>query len=80
MAWVFFADRLRRYTGLQKLELSAANYRDMLEILQQRYPGIEAEIEGKMMVAIDGELIFDPFLEPLSAHSEVHFLPKINAG
>lgn len=81
MAWVFFDGNLRRHTsGLEKLEIDVTSYRDLLEALEQRYPGIEADIEGKMMVAIDGEMIFDPFLESISPHSEVHFLPKITAG
>lgn len=81
MVLVFFAANLRRHTkGLEKLELDVANYRDLLAVLEQRYPGIEAGIEAEMMVAIDGEMIFEPFLESLGAHSEVHFLPKINAG
>jgi hypothetical protein len=33
-----------------------------------------------MAVAIDGEIIEDPLLEPIRPESEIHFLPRISGG
>ena len=35
---------------------------------------------GKVAVAIDGDIIHDPFLDPVGPNSEVYFLHRIEGG
>ena len=81
MARVFFPDHLRQYTGgVAELAVSAANFRDLIEELSRQFPAITENLVGKVAVAIDGDIIHDPFLDPLDANSEVYFLHRIEGG
>jgi molybdopterin converting factor small subunit len=80
VAWVEIPPRLREHThGRGRLEVEAANVRALLAALDERFPGL-GEILGSAAIAIDGEIINDPLLEPIDPDSEVHFLPKIGGG
>ena len=81
MARVFFPDHLQQHTsGTREVVADAATYRDLLTVLEQRFPGITDALLGKVAVAIDGDIIHDPFLDPIRPTSEVHFLHKIEGG
>ena len=71
---------MRRYTGGdEKVYVEAATVRELIKELGARYPELREPLES-MAVAIDGEIVNDPLLEPLSASSDVHFLPPIGGG
>ena len=81
MAKVFFPDHLTQYTaGLRELEVRAASFRDLVAQLETRFPGISNVLIGKVAVAIDGDIIHDPFLDPVGPDSEVYFLHRIEGG
>jgi sulfur carrier protein ThiS len=81
MARVYFTAELARHTrGVRTLETDAATFRELLIDLESRFPGIEARIVGRVAVAIDGDIIHDPFLDPIAPDSEVHFLHRISGG
>ena len=81
MARVVFSGVLRQHVGgLAELEVEADSYRDLLRALEARFPGFSDLIEGRMTLALDGELISDPLLEPIGPDSEVHFVPRIGGG
>jgi len=81
MARVFFPDRLAQLThGERELEVSASNFRELLLALEKRFPGIEASIVGKVAVAIDGDIVLDPYLDPIRPDSEIFFLQRIEGG
>jgi sulfur carrier protein ThiS len=81
MAQVFFPEHLARYTdGQRELEADATSFRDLLDWLEVRFPGIREQLLGKVAVAIDGDIIHDPFLDPIAPDSEVHFLHRIEGG
>ena len=48
--------------------------------LDARFPGIEAQLMGKVAVAIDGDIVHDPLLEAIEPDSEVYFLHRIEGG
>ncbi len=80
MADVTFSSGLRRHTGgEEKVHIEAATVRDLIKALGARYPELREPL-GSMAVAIDGEIVNDPLLEPLSPNSDVHFLPPIGGG
>jgi molybdopterin converting factor small subunit len=66
--------------GARELALEASTVRELLQELEKRYPGCRAGLEKGMAVAIDGEIHADALLHPLSADSEVCFIPAIEGG
>jgi len=81
LATVVIPPALRRRTnGAEKLELDVADVRALFRALDDRFPGIAAALRDEVAVAIDGEIVSDPLLEPIEPDSEVHFLPKIGGG
>ncbi len=80
MARIVFPDHLLQHTkGEREVELLADNFRELLLILDQRWPGID-EILTKCAVAIDGQIYQDAFLEPLQSDSEIFFMQRIEGG
>ena len=80
MAAVTFPDALLTLTaGQREIEISAANYRELLEALEERFTGLREQLEA-MAVAIDGQIYQDAFLEPLQVNSEVFFMQRIESG
>ncbi len=80
MARIVFPDHLLQHTeGEREVELLADDFRELLLILDQRWPGID-EILTKCAVAIDGQIYQDAFLEPLQSDSEIFFMQRIEGG
>ena len=80
MAKVVFPDHLLTHTGGEReIEVSVANYRDLLVALEARWPGVREPL-NKAAVAIDGQIYQDAFLEPIGADSEVFFMSRIEGG
>ena len=80
MADVTFSTGLRRFTDdEEKVHIEAATVRELIKALGVRYPELREPLKS-MAVAIDGEIVNDPLLEPLSPNSEIHFLPPIGGG
>jgi molybdopterin converting factor small subunit len=63
-----------------ELELAVRNVRELLAELDRRFPGLGTQLGRESAVAIDGEIIQEPLLEPIAPESEVHFLPPIGGG
>ena len=81
MARVFFPEHLAQHTnGIRELDATVSSFRELLQLLERRFPGIESKIVGKVAVAIDGDIIHDPFLDPIGPDSEVYFLHRIEGG
>jgi len=81
MAKVFFPDHLTRFTqGTRELDVVAASFRELVAELDVRFPGLAEQLLGKVAVAIDGDIVHDPFLEPIGRDSEVYFLHRIEGG
>ena len=81
MAKVVLTGGLRRFAeGVSELTVEAADVRALIRALEERFPGIREHIDDKLSIAIDGDIIADPLLEPLGPESEVHFLPQIQGG
>ena len=63
-----------------EIEIDARNVRELLQALEQHVPGIGKLVEEGLSIAIDGDIIQDPFLEPTAPDCEIHFLPPIQGG
>jgi molybdopterin converting factor small subunit len=69
-----------RAGGQERLRVDAPDVRRLLAELDRRYPGLGEALARNAAVAIDGEILPDPLLEPIGPESEVHFLPRVAGG
>jgi sulfur-carrier protein len=81
MARVVLTRGLTQYTGGEReIELDAANIRQLLRALGERYPDLQPHLADGVAIAIDGEIFQDAWLEPIPPGSEVHVIPQIVGG
>lgn len=87
MPRVFIPTQLRSLSrGVSQLDLEAANVREAIELLDQRFPGMaKALLEEDLLarglaVSIDGRVSPRGARTSLQNVSEVHFLPAIGGG
>jgi molybdopterin converting factor small subunit len=81
MATVFLPRGLTRLTGgREQVVIEAASFRELMAALEARFPDLREPLGSGMAVAIDGEIVEEPLLEPIRPESEVHFLPRISGG
>ena len=87
MAIIFIPTMLQKMTGGdQKVDMEARNVRQVIERLEELYPGIkerlveDGEILPNLAIAIDGDVAIMGMLEKVGENSEVHFVPAIGGG
>ncbi|MCH8043306.1 MAG: MoaD/ThiS family protein [Planctomycetes bacterium] len=87
MARVFIPAQLRRLSsGQTEIELPGTSLRQIVDGLEQAFPGIRArlctgdDIAPALQVSIDGALTARGMMAPIGPTSEVHFLPAIGGG
>jgi len=72
--------------GTKKVEMEARNINQVIERLEELYPGIkdrlveDGEIRENLAIAIDGDVAIMGMLEKVGENSEVHFVPAIGGG
>ena len=72
--------------GAQKVDMEVRNVRQVIERLEERYPGIkdrlleDGDIAPNIAVAIDGDVAIMGRLQRVGENSEVHFVPAIGGG
>jgi molybdopterin synthase sulfur carrier subunit len=72
--------------GAKEVEVEAANVRQIIDRLEDLYPGIKdrlvegGRIRPNLSVAVDGEVARLGLLEKVGKNSEVHFVPAIGGG
>lgn len=66
--------------GVTQLEVEASDVRQLLRVLDQRFPGLGQRLRTGTAIAVDGEIFQDPYLEVVRPDSEVYFLPAIEGG
>ena len=66
--------------GEARVELPAGSVRAVVRALDERHPGFAERLGEEFAVAVDGEIIHDPWLEPVPPGAELHFLPAISGG
>ena len=87
MATIFIPTMLQKLTeGTKKVEMEARNINQVIERLEELYPGIkdrlveDGEIRENLAIAIDGDVAIMGMLEKVGENSEVHFVPAIGGG
>ena len=72
--------------GEQRVVVEGKNVRQIIESLDQKFPGFkdrlveDGRVKPNISVAIDGEITPLGMIEKVSEESEVHFLPAISGG
>ena len=72
--------------GVKEVEFDATNVRQVIQGLEERFPGIgqwleeDGRIKPNLAVAIDGETSSMGLLARVRPDSEVHFIPAISGG
>ena len=72
--------------GAQKVDMEVRNVRQVIERLEEIYPGIkdrlleDGDIAPNIAVAIDGDVAIMGLLQRVGENSEVHFVPAIGGG
>jgi molybdopterin synthase sulfur carrier subunit len=72
--------------GVKQVEVQATNVRQLLDRLEELYPGMKARlmeggrIRSNLSVTIDGEIARMGLLQKVGENSEVHFIPAIAGG
>ncbi|MGE4608775.1 MAG: MoaD/ThiS family protein [Myxococcota bacterium] len=81
MATVILPARFSEWTGgVEQVDVDARDVRQLIRALDERFPGLGEKLRDGTAIAIDGEIINDPLLEPIEPDSEVHFLPPVSGG
>ena len=66
--------------GRQVLDVEARTVTHLLDRLDDLHPGLGSVVRADLAVAIDGEVMPNAEFAPLTAASEIHFLPPIAGG
>ena len=87
MVRVFVPTMLQATTGgVKEVEITARNVRQVIEQLDEQFPGIanrlmeDGEIRSNLAVAVDGEVARMGLMERVGENAEIHFVPAIGGG
>ena len=87
MATVYVPTMLLPLTGgVKQVAVTAATVRQVVNGLEELYPGIKErlvadnQLRPDLSVAVDGEIARMGLLERVGENSEVHFVPAISGG
>jgi molybdopterin synthase sulfur carrier subunit len=78
---------MRKLTGgRERVAVSGANVRQVIDDLERQFPGIKAhliedgDLKPGVAVSIDGEMGIGGLIDPVREASEIYFLPAIGGG
>ena len=81
MATVFLSGGLRDAAGgTTEIEVDAANVRQMLVALGEKFPDMKLRLEQGLTIAIDGDVYQDAWFQPIEATSEVYLISAMAGG
>ena len=81
MATVIFPTDLQQYTGgVERTEVAAGNYRQLVKELAERFPALTTDVIQNRALAIDGAVIPTPMLETFNEDSELVFFGWMQGG
>jgi molybdopterin synthase sulfur carrier subunit len=87
MAIIWIPALMRDLTGgLTQVDVPGTTVREVIESLEIRFPGVKARLveEGRLRpnitVIVDGTPGQKRLRQPVSEHSEIHFIPSMSGG
>ena len=72
--------------GMAQIEVSGENVRQLINSLEERFPGFHArlcsdgELAPSLQVSVDGVMTSRGLFARVQPESEVHFLPALGGG
>jgi len=66
--------------GKTKVEIEAANIRQLLTRLVEAYPALKPQLDRGVSVSIDGRIYRDAWFQPIPPRGEVYILPRLAGG
>jgi molybdopterin converting factor small subunit len=66
--------------GVRELEVSAANFGQLVVELERRFPGLGRHVEREMALVVDGVIWQDAYDAPITGGVELVLIPKIKGG
>ena len=66
--------------GKTKIEVEAANIRQLLTRLGEAYPALKPQLERGVSVSIDGRMYRDVWFQAIPPGGEVYILPRLAGG
>ena len=66
--------------GKDSVEIEASTIRQLLTILVEQYPRMQAHLDEGVAIAIEGEIYRDNWDRVISPGSEVFLIPRIQGG
>ncbi len=64
----------------ETLELQAEDIGEMITVLLERYPNMQAIMDRGIAVSIDGRIFRDDWTQPIPAEAEVFLIPRVEGG
>jgi sulfur-carrier protein len=81
LAHVILSGTLKQLAGgAAQIDLDAADVRQLVRALGEKYPELAPHLDDGYAIAIDGEIFQDAWFAPIGPDSEVHFIPAIRGG
>jgi len=66
--------------GQSEVEVDASTFKELLDELAARYPGLKPQIERGVSVAIDGRVYREAWFTPIRPDSQVVLMPRMVGG
>ena len=66
--------------GQAEVEVEASTFKELLDALSARYPGLQPQIRRGVSVAIDGRVYREAWFTPIRPDSEVVLMPFMVGG
>jgi len=72
---------LRQFTdGQAEVEVEARTFKELLDRLKERYPGLRPQIERGVSLALDGRIYREAWFTEIGPDSEVVLMPYMAGG
>jgi sulfur-carrier protein len=66
--------------GKAEVEVEARNFRQLLDALSSKYPGLKPQIDRGVSVAVDGRIYREAWFTRIAPDSEVVLMPYMQGG
>lgn len=81
MVRVLLWGSLRQATGGEtEVEVEAATFKQLLDRLVERYPGLEPQVQRGVSMSLDGVIYREAWFKEIGPESEVVLMPYMTGG
>ena len=67
-------------TGSEYVDVDGVNFKELLENLKFKYPGLKPQMKRGVSLAIDGKIYKESWFTPINKDSEVVLMPFMIGG